>query len=296
MFGRKRKKKRSVLTKTITGIIVVSPLLLLLFNLLTLGLLWLLLPHRMTMDRWVMVFVFGIAINGWFLAGVLFTYFFRDQSDKFVCPTFSCSLGENQGFITYIPPIIKEGKIIEPQYTARALGGFSFGRHGGIHTMGRVIAVYPTKYEIYLSGGGIACYSWLRSCKVDQVARNVRDMLVRVGAAEGIFVDADTDIWFSRTVMDVGEMIPDPEKIAWDTALDEHIAEVNRLKGLVGEKNYQVESYTLADSLRAARERPADTDFREKYHEPPESVAERTGRIYESERDREAAKKRRQQW
>ncbi len=288
-----RRKKKKTLTKKIQGFTRISPLVILALNLLVIGTLWLLLPERLTAPRWVMLFICGLALNGWLMWGIFFTYYLRDQSDRFLSPVFNAPLGERQGFLTVVPPIIKEGKMIEPEYTIRAVGGFEAMF---IYMPGKVITAYPTKYEVHMAAGGIACYCWLRSCKIDQVAPNVRNWLVRVGASKGIYIDGDTEIWFARSIFDVGETVPDAEKNYWDYAMEEKDAEIQYLKGQRGEYKYQVESNIMGDSLEAAKRRPADEDFRTRYNEPPETVAERASRETDYEDQRKRDRERRTQW
>jgi hypothetical protein len=269
--------KRSTLEKSLRGIIVVSPILWLLINIMVLGLAILLMPSAMIVSNLLMVFLFALIINGWFWAGLLTTYLFRDQSKKFECPNFSAPLGEKDGFVTYVPAQIEKGKIIEPQYIIRRIGGFSAF---GLHTKGNVIVAYPAEYEKNMLAGGIVCFCWLRSCSIDQVAENVRNSIVREGVLSDLFT-ASTDIRFSRTIYIPGQQVPEETHIAWDVGRDAYIAEINRLKAMTQEKDYQLESYETSRSREAFKLRPADDGFREKYNVPPESVDEKTRRLYQ---------------
>jgi hypothetical protein len=271
------KRKVSGLQKSLKGIIVVSPLLWLIINVAILAMLFLLLPKEMIIGRFAMLFIMALVINGWFWAGLLSSYLFRDASHKFMAPNVTASLGKDDGFITHAPEIRVDGKIIEPQYTIRAISGFAAY---GIHTKGRIIVAYPTEYETIFPGAGVNSYAWLRSCSIDQVAENVRIALVREGAAHGIYTSPRDEIWFSRTVFNIGDIAPNRLDIAWDLAVDEKQREINRLKAIVQEKDYQIESYELARSREAYKLRPASDDFRDRYHEPPESMAERSKRLY----------------
>ncbi len=286
----KKKNKTSTLQKSLKGVIVVSPLLWLVLNVAILSLLFMLLPKAMIIGRFTMLFLVALIINGWFWAGLLSTYLFRDASHKFMSPNITASLGEKDGFITYAPEVRHGNKIIEPQYTIRVISGFSAY---GIHTRGRIIVAYPTLYETIFPGSGVNCYAWLRACSIEQVAENVRIALVREGAAHGVYTSASDEIWFTRTQFDIGETAPNRVDMAWDLALDEKQKQINQLKSIVQEKDYQIESYELSRSRSAFAMRPADEDFRNKYHDPPESVADRSKRLYDDRDDEYIDRKRR---
>lgn len=276
------------MTKSLKGIIVVSPLIWILVNVVILGVLFFILPDSMIIGKGAMLFLMALIVNGWFWAALLSTYLFRDASHKFIAPNINASLGEHDGFITIAPEIRKDGKIIEPEYVIRVLAGFSAY---GIHTKGHVIVAYPSQYEHVFPDSGVICYAWLRCCTVDQVAENVRIALVREGVAHGIFVNPNDEIWFGRTLFDVGERAPDKVEVAWDVARDELMLEINRLKAIVQEKDYQIEAYEKARSLEAYRRSPADIDFRTKYQQPPETVAERGRRLYGYEEEEESKRR-----
>jgi hypothetical protein len=290
-----KKRSRSKLEKSMMGVIVVSPMLWLVINFLVLFMAWLMLPHKMIVPRYLMLLLLALIINGWFWAGLLMTYLFRDQSNKFLAPNISASLGEEDGFITYAPALINEaGKILEPEYVLRAVSGFSAF---GLHTKGRVLMAYPRAYETYFPGGGISCHTWLRCCRVDQVAENVRVSLTREGAAGSVFTSANEEIWFGRTYFNVGEKVPDKIDYAFDVYMDTLMAEINRLKQLVGEKDFQTMKYEQRRSLDAFKAGPANRDFRNDYMSPPESVDEKTARLYgQAKEEIEARERRRNQY
>lgn len=288
IFKRKRKNKVSSIEKSLQGIIVVSPLIWVLVNLSILGMMFLLLPNEMIIGKGAMLFIIAIMINGWFWAALLSSYLFRDASHKFVAPNINASLGEHDGFITIAPEVRKEGKILEPEFIIRVISGFSAY---GIHTKGRVIVAYPSQYEHVFPDSGILCYTWLRCCTIEQVADTVRNALVREGVAHGIFINPDDQIWFGRTLFDIGEASPDKVEVSWDSARDELMEQINRLKSIVQEKDYQIESYELSRSREAHLLRPVDEDFRNKYQQPPESVAERARKMYSDEEDTDRRKR-----
>jgi hypothetical protein len=261
------------LRRALKGIIIVSPLVWILVNALILSMAFMLMPDRMIMPKSVELFQIFLMLNGWFWAGMMFTYLLRDQSRKIITPNISASLGKDDGFLSYAPPMIKDSKMVEPQFTLRTAGGFD-AMH--VNSYGKTIFIYPTKYEVTLPKGGIAVYAWLRACTIDQIAENARVALQREGVAQGIFVDPNTEVWFSRTIFDVGRMAPNREDLAWDLASDEMISEINRLKAIVQEKDFQIESYELGRSRRAFMERPANEDFRSQYQRPSQSVGERS--------------------
>jgi len=282
LFKSKQKNKATTLQRSLKGVIVVSPIIWILINVAILGFMFLILPNRMIIGKGTMLFMMALMINGWFWAALLSTYLFRDASHKFIAPNINASLGEHDGFITYAPELRREGKIIEPEYIIRVLSGFSAY---GIHTKGRVITAYPAQYEHIFPDSGVICYSWLRCCTIDQVAETVRTALVREGVAHGIYIDPNDEIWFGRTMFNIGELSPDKVDVSWDIARDELIQEINRLKSIVQEKDYQIESYEVSRSRQAHLQRPADADFRSKYQQPPESVAERGRRLYGDEEE-----------
>lgn len=274
----KKKKGKTKLEKSMMGIIVVSPLLWLVMNFVLLFLAWLMMPKNMIIPRYLMLLLFALILNGWFWAGLLMTYLFRDQSNKFMAPGISASLGEEDGMISYAPAHIDEkGNILEPEYVIRALSGFSAF---GLHTKGRVLAIYPRQYEVYFVGGGVACYTWLRSCTIDQVAENVRVALTREGAAGSVFVSANDEIWFGRTYYNIGEKVPDKIDYAFDVYIDSLMAEIHRLKSNIGEKDFQGMKYEQRRSLEAHKAGPANRDYRTDYLSPPETVDEKTRRLY----------------
>ena len=274
----RRKKNKSQLTKSIQGIIIVSPILWLVINILFLSMAFLLLPKMMIVPRWLMLLLLALIINGWFWAALLFTYLFRDQSHKFIAPNISASLGEEDGFITYAPMIPDEkGAIIEPQFTVRAVSGFSAFN---FHIRGRVLTAYPTAYETYFPEGGFTTHTWLRCCSIDQVAENVRIAIVREGAAHGVFITPNDEIWFGRTFFNSGEKTPNRIDIAFDVALDEKQKLISDLRAQIGELSYQVQKYTQRASLDAYKASPASPSFREQYNRPPESIDERTRRLW----------------
>ncbi len=274
----KRKKSKTKLEKSMMGIIVVSPMLWLVMNFVLLFMAWLVMPPKMIFPRYLVLLLFALIINGWFWAGLLMTYLFRDQSNKFISPNFSASLGEEDGFVTYSPAIIDEnGKIHEPEYVLRAASGFSAF---GLHTKGRVLMAYPRAYESHFPGGGVVSHTWLRCCTIDQVAENVRVSLTREGAAGNVFLSANDEIWFGRTLFNNGEKTPDKIDYAFDVYIDSLMAEINRLKSLVGEKDFQTMKYEQKRSLDAFKAGPANRDFRTDYLSPPETVDEKTKRLY----------------
>lgn len=278
----KLRTKEAQLKRALKGIIVVSPLIWLFINVMLLTIAFLLLPPQLIMSRIVELFQIFIMMNGWFWAGLMFTYLLRDQSHKFISPTFSCSLGRNDGFLTYAPPMIKDNQVIEPQFTIRTGSGFEAMN---LYSAGKIIMIYPTKYETHLLSGGISCYSWLRACTVDQIPENARIALVREGVAHGVFADPNTEVWFSRTVFDVGRMAPNREDLAWDVGRDELIAEINRLKAIVQEKDFQIESYELGRSRQAFMLRPEDANFKTHYQTPSRSVGDRARELYEGQEE-----------
>ncbi len=274
----KKKKQGTKLDKAMMGIIVVSPMLWFVMNFVLLFMAWLMMPPRMIFPRWLVLLLFALILNGWFWAGLLMTYLFRDQSNKFLAPNMSASLGEEDGFITYAPAMVDEkGNILEPEYVLRALSGFSAF---GLHTKGRVLVVYPRAYETYFPGGGVSCHTWLRSCTIDQLAENVRVSLTREGAAGNVYLSANDEIWFGRTYYNVGEKVPDKIDYAFDIYIDSLMAEINRLKSMVGEKDFQTMKYEQRKSLDAFRSGPANRDFKNDYLSPPDTVDEKTKRLY----------------
>lgn len=274
----KPKRGRTKLEKSMMGVIVVSPLLWLVLNFVLLFMAWLMMPKRMIFPRYLVLMLFALILNGWFWAGPLMTYLFRDQSHKFMAPNISASLGEEDGFITYAPAMIDEnGNILEAEYVLRAVSGFSAF---GLHTRGRVLMAYPRAYETYFPGGGITCHTWLRNCRIDQVAENVRISLTREGAAGNVFLSANDEIWFGRTYFNVGDKVPDKIDYAFDVYIDSLMAEINRLKSHLGEKDFQTMKYEQRRSLEAHKAGPANRDFRTDYLSPPETVDEKTKRLY----------------
>lgn len=272
-----KKKNNSQLTKSIQGVIVASPMLWLIINFLFLLMAYLLLPKMMIVPRWLMLLLIALILNGWFWAALLFTYLFRDQSHKFIAPNISASLGEEDGFITYAPMIPNEkGDIIEPQFTIRALSGFSAF---SFHIRGRVLSAYPTAYETYFPEGGWSVHAWLRCTSIDQVAENVRIALVREGAAHGVFLTPNDEIWFTRTFFNSGDKVPNKTDIALDVNLDEKQKLIADLRAQIGELSYQVQKYTQRASMEAFKASPSSPSFREQYNRPPESIDERTQRI-----------------
>lgn len=276
LFNRKKKTGVPGLMNTFQHIFIMSPLFLVGINLIIMIPLYLMAPGQLKLAKWGFMILIFATVNGWIVGGILFSYVFRDQSHKFQCPVFSCSLGERLGLLNYVPPYIKiiDGikHLLEPQFTIRRLGGFSAM---GIHIGGKVLSIYPTKYEVIFPGGGVQCYCWLRETHVDELPKNVRDMLVRVGTAHGIFVTGHTTVWFSRSIYDVGEMIPEPELWDKDTLCDELNAEINRLKGLKGHLEFQEEQSAISKSLNARRETAGAEDFLSDYHEPTSGAGER---------------------
>jgi hypothetical protein len=291
---KKRKSKKKGIAKKLQGIIIISPWLMIVFNAIMMLLFYLILPKEAIIARWGLLFILMLVLNGWFLCGLLITYLFRDQSQKFICPTFNAPLGEDEGFVTIVPPIYdKNGKMIEPEYVIRAVGGFEALY---VYSRGKVLVAYPRSYEIQMGKGGIVTHCWLRLTTVDRVAKNVRDALVLQGVAEHQFQDGNTEIWFGRTVYNVGEAVPNQELIHYDSLMDEREGEINRLKAIVGEKDYQVERYEQGKSLEAYRSGPADEDFRERYNRPAETVRERSAKTYEDDQEARERRRRRGDW
>ena len=289
LFKRNKNKANSI-EKSLQGVIVVSPLIWILINVSMLLMFFLILPKEMMISKLGMLFLLMALINGWFWAALLSSYLFRDASHKFVAPNINASLGEHDGFLTIAPEVRENGKIVEPEFIIRVISGFSAY---GIHTKGRVIVAYPTQYEHIFPDSGIICYTWLRCCTIEQVAETVRNALVREGVAHGIYLHPNDQIWFGRTLFNIGESSPDKVDVKWDVGKDALMAEINRLKSIGQEKDYQIESYELARSREAHLLRPAEADFRTKYQTPPDSVAERSRKMYSDEEDYESNKRRR---
>lgn len=292
--NKKKKSKKKSLSRKLQGIITISPWLMIAFNAIMILLFYLILPKEAMIARWGLLFILMLLLNGWFLCGLLITYLFRDQSQKFTSPTFNAPLGEDEGFITVVPPIYnKDGKELEPEYVIRAVGGFEALY---VYSRGKVLVAYPRAYEVQMGKGGIVAYCWLRLTTVDRVAKNVRDALVLQGVAEHQFQDGNTEIWFGRTAYNPGEAIPDQKLIHYDVLMDEREGEISRLKGIVGEKDYQVERYEQAKSLEAFRQGPADENFRERYNHPAETVKEKSARTYDDDEEARERRRRRGDW
>ena len=262
------------LSKAVRGIIVISPMLWLLINLLVLILCILIMPDAMIVTKVGMIMIILGVINGWFWAMLLMTYLFRDASHKFIAPGLSAPLGVNDGFLGYVPEDTKTG---EPQYTIRALSGFAAY---GVHLKGRVLCIYPTKYERRVPAGGIVANFWPRACQIDELPEGVRTVLTKESVAIGVYSDPNELIWFGRAPFLPDQVQTEKDAWHWDGLVNSMNKEINRLKAIVQEKDFQIESYELSRSREAFKLRPADSNFREMYNQPPESIDEKTRRLY----------------
>jgi hypothetical protein len=234
----KRNKKVDLLQKNMRRVIVVSPLLWIFINVLFLGMAYLLLPDEMYISKPGMMFAIALIINGWFFAGLLLTYLFRDGSHKFISVNLSTSLGMDDGFAGYIPPQKIGSSMIEPQYTCRILGGF-MSRLYGIHTQGRTLAFYPTEHEMFFPGGGYAVNCQMSATLIAQLPAAIRLWIKKQGGSFNIYREG-TEVYFARLPYYTHPTERQKYEINLDLALQERDLRIDGLESRIKEQEMQI--------------------------------------------------------
>lgn len=241
--------------------------------------LWFLRQDIMLSKLGIMILAFAI-INGWFWFTLLMTYVLRDESHKIISANMHSPLGMDDGDPRLIPPLIKNGEVIEPQYVLRTIAGINI-LNRGIHTAGRVLAIYPYACETRYPGGGVVCNCNLRAVIIEELPEHIQDFLQKEAAAIGVF-KANEEIWFAMTPYYANPT----ERERFDMELEGKIIELNteisRLKNVKEEQGFQ---YILSIKKKTkAMQGDGVTEDVSQYHQPSENIFDQSTSGYNNEK------------
>jgi hypothetical protein len=225
----------------------------------------------------VMIFAWVI-LNGWFWGALMMSYLWSDESQKFVCANFSASLGMDNGAPRFLPPIIRNGSVVESQYTVLRLSGINL-KNLGIHTRGRVMAVFPSSVGLKYPGGGWDVNANFDARKIDELPEHVQNFFKKQGGAVGIF-NPDKEIWFTMTPYYSNPTDRQKLDIEREHEIIALNREISKKKSMIMEQDRQIISSMQKKTRLIEKGGGGSGDFDE-YHAPSESIFDQSTGSYQ---------------